>query len=129
MKNKLTAKRLRFALDIKGLKPIELARLTNIGRSSISQYMNGTYVPSNLSSDKMASVLGVNPLWLMGFDVPMDRKAYATTETKTPLSSENTTELLQNVLNRDDKIGDYKFSEEQLTNILNYARFIKESSD
>lgn len=31
----------------------------------------GSNSPSNISSGKMGEILNVNPLWLMGFDVPM----------------------------------------------------------
>lgn len=69
MKHQDTASRLREALNDKNMKPQELANLTGINKASISQYVNGTYRPSNLSAGKMAKVLGVSPLWLMGFSV------------------------------------------------------------
>ena len=71
MKNELTAKRLIFALDRINMKAQELADRTGLNKASISQYVNGTHSPSNLSAGKMAKVLGVSPVWLMGFDVPM----------------------------------------------------------
>ncbi|MFR2169682.1 MAG: hypothetical protein ACLS54_03025 [Anaerostipes hadrus] len=40
----------------------------------MSQYLNGSHAPSNISSGKMAKILNVNPVWLMGFDVPMQEK-------------------------------------------------------
>lgn len=70
MKNKHTAKRLQKALSDMNMKPQELAEKSGVSKSSISQYINGSHVPSNISSGKMAKVLNVNPLWLMGFDVP-----------------------------------------------------------
>lgn len=71
MKNPETAKRLQEALTAKDMIPQELADKTGIGKASISQYLNGQHKPSNLSAGKMAEVLNVDPLWLMGFDVPM----------------------------------------------------------
>ena len=71
MKNPETAKRLQEALTAKDMIPQELADKTRIGKASISQYLNGQHKPSNLSAGKMAEVLDVDPLWLMGFDVPM----------------------------------------------------------
>ncbi|MBQ8559087.1 MAG: helix-turn-helix domain-containing protein [Tyzzerella sp.] len=53
------------------MKPQELANRSEVNKASISQYINGSHKPSNISAGKMASVLQVNPLWLMGFDVPM----------------------------------------------------------
>ncbi len=71
MKNEKTAKRLLLALSNANLKPQELADKSGVSKASISQYVNGSHAPSNLSSGKMAAILCVNPLWLMGFDVPM----------------------------------------------------------
>ncbi len=66
------AQRLSLALSLAGMKPQELADLSGVNKSSISQYMNGSHAPSNLSAGKMAGVLGVNPVWLMGLPVPKD---------------------------------------------------------
>lgn len=70
MKYEITARRLRQALENKDLRPIDLSERTGIAKSSISQYCNGIHAPSNLTAGAMAEVLGVDPLWLMGFDVP-----------------------------------------------------------
>ncbi len=72
MKYELTAKRLKMALDKYSMKPQELSEKSGVSKASISQYINGSHTPSNISSGKIATVLNVNPLWLMGFDVPMD---------------------------------------------------------
>ena len=57
MKCEVTAKRLRKALDECGMKPQELADKTGISKSSISQYLNGSHAPSNISSGKIGKVL------------------------------------------------------------------------
>lgn len=71
MKNELTAKRMQLALSNANMIPQDLAEKSGVSKSSISQYVNGSHAPSNISSGKMGKVLGVNPLWLMGFDVDM----------------------------------------------------------
>lgn len=71
MKNPETAKRLQEAIRVNNMIPQELADRTGISKASISQYLSGQHKPSNISAGKMAEVLGVNPLWLMGFEVPM----------------------------------------------------------
>lgn len=73
MKNPETAKRLQEALTAKDMIPQELADKTGIGKASVSQYLNGQHKPSNLSAGKIGKILDVNPLWLMGFDVPMQK--------------------------------------------------------
>lgn len=70
MKHEITAKRLREAMNDVGLKQRELSEKANVAESSVSHYYNGTHTPSNISAGKLAMVLGVNPVWLMGFDVP-----------------------------------------------------------
>ena len=60
MKHEVTAKRIREALSDAKLKPQELAEKSKVSKSSISQYVNGSHQPSNISSGKMAKVLGVD---------------------------------------------------------------------
>lgn len=74
MKNPITAKRLALALSNKNMIPQELANASGVSKASISQYLNGSHAPSNISSGKMAKILDVSPVWLMGFDVPMKEK-------------------------------------------------------
>ena len=72
MKHPLTAQRLKKALSDLNMKPQELADRSGVSKASISQYVNGSHAPSNISSGKMGKILSVNPLWLMGFDVPRE---------------------------------------------------------
>lgn len=65
--NKITAQRLRDAMHDANVTSAELAAKSGISKASISQYRNGIYAPSNLSAKAIGDVLGVNPLWLMGF--------------------------------------------------------------
>lgn len=73
MKHELTAKRLQVAMNCMNITAQELSNKSGVAKASISQYINGSHKPSNTSSDKMASILKVNSLWLMGFDVPMHK--------------------------------------------------------
>lgn len=66
MKYPETAQRLREAISEANMIPQELADRSGVSKSSISQYLNGSHKPSNLSSGRMAKVLGVDPVWLMG---------------------------------------------------------------
>ena len=70
MKFRKTANRLNEALSDAGLSPQDLVNITGINKASISQYRNGTHKPSNKTAPIIGEVLDVNPLWLMGFDVP-----------------------------------------------------------
>lgn len=77
MKYPETARRLTEAMSEKRMTAQELSEKSGIGKSSISHYVNGTNRPHNLNAGAIAEVLGVNPLWLMGFD---DQKHEVKTE-------------------------------------------------
>ena len=49
----------------------EFANIVGIGKSSVSQYVNGTNFPSNIRAGQIAEAFGINPAWVMGFDAPM----------------------------------------------------------
>ena len=71
MRYEVSAQRLSMALDRKDMKPHELVEASGVGKSSISQYLSGKHIPGNVSAAKIGAVLGVNPVWLLGYDVPM----------------------------------------------------------
>ena len=51
---------------------MEFSKKTGIGKSSISQYVNGTNAPGNITAKKISDAFNVDPMWVMGFDVPMN---------------------------------------------------------
>jgi len=67
------AQRLKEALDLKGMKPVELSELSGVGKSSISCYLSGKYDPKQKALYHMSKALDVNEMWLAGYDVPMER--------------------------------------------------------
>lgn len=85
-RNSTTAERLREALDRLNMKQIELSRITNIDKGTISNYLSGKYEPKANSISKIAKALNVSEMWLWGYDVPMKRIEEN--------SKENTTEEL-----------------------------------
>lgn len=72
--------RLKKALSIQGLTPIELSEKTKIPKSSISQYMSGYTKPKQDRIYLIAKALDVSESWLMGYDVPMERIDYQAIE-------------------------------------------------
>ena len=52
MKNELTAKRLQAALTDANISQQELAEKSGVSKASISQYMNGSHAPGNISAKK-----------------------------------------------------------------------------
>ena len=70
MRYETTALRIREAMSDMGISQQELANRSGIGKSSISHYINGFNEPGNKSAYALSMVLGVNPSWLMGLNVP-----------------------------------------------------------
>ena len=68
------AVRIRKALSIRGMRQYELCEKTRIPKSAISQYINGAFEPKQDRVFLIAQALNVDPVWLMGYDVPMEKK-------------------------------------------------------
>ena len=65
--------RMQLALRKRNMKQVELSRLSGIDGGTISNYLYGKYKPKQDKLVKIAEVLDVNPAWLLGYDVPMER--------------------------------------------------------
>ena len=65
--------RMREALDVKGLRAVDIVERTGIPKGSISQYMLGKVEPKQNRLIPIANALGVNMYWLQGYDVPMGK--------------------------------------------------------
>lgn len=77
------AQRLQQILNERNLKQVDVIRLTEplclaykikIGRNDISQYLAGKVEPRQNKLYILAKALAVNEAWLMGYDVPMERR-------------------------------------------------------
>ena len=71
----IVSERLKYAMQLRNKKQVDLVRMTGIGKSSICTYISGEYEPKQTNTYKLASALNVNPAWLMGQDVPMETGA------------------------------------------------------
>ena len=65
--------RLNKAISLRNIKPIELSEKTGIDKSKISSYMSGRYKAKQDGVYLLAHALNVSEVWLMGYDVPMER--------------------------------------------------------
>ena len=71
----LSRERIIYIIDhFCGGNRMEFSKRAGIGKSSISQYVNGTNAPGNITASKIAAAFGVDPMWVMGFDVPMRKE-------------------------------------------------------
>jgi len=69
VKNIKTSSRLKQVMEDNNINAATLSKKSGVSEASLSQYINGSHVPSNLTAGKIASVLNCSPLYLMGFDV------------------------------------------------------------
>ncbi|MBR5199240.1 MAG: helix-turn-helix domain-containing protein [Bacteroidales bacterium] len=54
------------------MKQSELCEKTKISKSVLSEYISGVYEPKQDRILILSQALNVDPVWLMGFDVPME---------------------------------------------------------
>lgn len=80
--NELFRSRLEQALQVRMMKPSDLASKTNLSPATISQYRSGYSSPRSNKLQLIADALKVDPVWLMGMDVPMEKNR--TTEDLAP---------------------------------------------
>ena len=102
------ANRMKIAMSNLKISQAELVKRTGIGKSSISTYLTWEYEPKQKNLYKIALALNVNEAWLMGLDVPMERKSATTDELM----------ILFNSL--DDN---------QRNNVIDYIQFLKSKKD
>ncbi|MFR0814385.1 MAG: LexA family protein [Enterococcus casseliflavus] len=69
------ADRIKYALNYRKLKPKDLSEKTGISRSSISEWLSGKYEPKQDKIFLIAEALNVDEGWLLGLDVPIERKS------------------------------------------------------
>lgn len=69
----LFSQRLKEILEIKSLKQTDLAKMTGLDKSLISNYISGKYKAKSTNLYLIAKALNVSEPWLMGYDVPMER--------------------------------------------------------
>jgi transcriptional regulator with XRE-family HTH domain len=73
MEKKELKDRLVEAMEIRGLRAVDLVEKTGIPKVTVSYYMSGTTVPRADKLYKLAQALNVSEAWLMGYDVAMAR--------------------------------------------------------
>lgn len=65
--------RLNKAMQIRNIKQVELVEKTGLDKTLINKYLSGISNASQQKLTKLADALYVNEVWLMGYDVPMER--------------------------------------------------------
>lgn len=103
------SERLRAAMASANIKAIELSEKTGINRSSISEYLAGSYEPKQVNIFKMAKALGVKPSYLMGVSVDSITSNECKAGTSTKITIESGTQgydLMQAYLRHPQRVQD-----------------------
>ena len=72
----ITSDRLKQAISEAGIKQVELCERTGISKGALSSYLSGRYDPKQNNIYTLATVLNVNPAWLMGLNVSKSAAAF-----------------------------------------------------
>lgn len=65
--------RIAEALNLRGMKQVELCEKAQVKKSSLNHWIKQHWQPKQKSLMSMARALDVAELWLAGYDVPMER--------------------------------------------------------
>ena len=76
--------RLRQAMEERGMKAVDLSKASGIGKSDISNYLNGKYLAKQDRVYILANVLGVDPVWLITGKKAYDSEEEVIETPKTP---------------------------------------------
>lgn len=71
---KTTAERIKEGMELRQLKQSDLVKKTGISKGALSSYISGRYVPKQNNIFLIAKALNVSESWLMGNDVPLERR-------------------------------------------------------
>lgn len=87
-----TAKRLKEIMELKNLKQVDILRRAEyyceehgikLNKSDLSQYVSGTVEPGQEKLSILGMALNVSEVWLLGYDVPMERHSGETKHNNT----------------------------------------------
>lgn len=70
------AERIQEGMNLRGLKQVDIIEKTGMNKGALSSYLSGKYKPKQDKIYLLAKALDVSEAWLMGYDVPIERKEY-----------------------------------------------------
>ena len=123
-----TAERLQYFMRTYGLTQVDILKRAEpyckkfnikLGKSDLSQFVNGKVKPGQSKLSILGMALGVNEGWLMGFDIPMERNEKADPEETVTSSEINPLDIqIAKLL--------LTLSDEKKAEALNYLRYLSE---
>lgn len=118
----ITGNRLREILDARDIKQKEFSQMCGIHEVSISRYINGSYHPKLNTLKKMADALGVSVAYLEGWetlDEIQELSVQGIIDSDLDFSIK-----LKALLSSYDEFYGYKFTSDDIVNIMDYIRFM-----
>lgn len=91
------ASRLEKILKIRNIKQIELCEKTKLSSGLINKYLKGKAFARHDKLAILAEALDTNEVWLMGYDVPMDRNYGKSKVTEINVINLSTNEIMQTI--------------------------------
>ncbi|MBO4541844.1 MAG: helix-turn-helix transcriptional regulator [Bacteroidales bacterium] len=73
-----TKERIREILNYYNIKQAEFCKRTGIKSSALTNYLKGEREPRQDKVSQIADAFGLDPAWVMGYDVPMKKKIETT---------------------------------------------------
>lgn len=87
--------RLKKILDIRNMKQVELCEKTKLSSGLINKYLKGKAFARQDKLSILAEALDTNEVWLMGYDVPMDKNYGKSKLTEINVINLSTNEVVQ----------------------------------
>ena len=91
------ADRLKKVLEIRNMKQVELCEKTKLSSGLINKYLKGKAFARQDKLSILANALDTNEVWLMGYDVPMDKNYGKSKLTEIKVINLSTNEVVQTV--------------------------------
>ncbi len=121
--------RLKIALS-DDISASDLATKISMSRQAISAYTTGVRIPKRPVINAIADALSVNPMWLLGYDVPKEHHLENTTEQQLLTKQEAAVKIQDLLVNKGVIPPEGDLSNEQTEILLNYisanADFLKQ---
>lgn len=77
MKVSNSQERIKYILEYYNLSIPELAKATGLGSTAIYNYVKGIREPKQKAIASICITYNIDPVWLMGFDVPMFKSEFS----------------------------------------------------
>ena len=91
------ANRLKRILEIRNMKQVDLCEKTHLSSGLINKYLKGKAFARQDKLSILADALDTNEVWLMGFNVPMDKNYGKSKLTEIKVINLSTNEVVQTI--------------------------------